>query len=108
MRWSTGGRASTNIEDRRGAGGRVAMVGGGGGILALIVFLLAGGDIGGLFGTSGGTVATTAEEQEAERNVALVLGSTEEVWGEIFRAQGKRYEEPTLVLFRQQVSSACG
>jgi len=40
--------------------------------------------------------------------VARVLGSTERVWEEKFRAAGRRYEPPTLVLFSDAVRSACG
>jgi hypothetical protein len=112
MRWSTGSRESTNVEDRRGSGGRVATMGGAGAVIALIVYLLGGGGIGGLIGGGGGgggaSVAVTAEEKEQEQNVKMVLGSTERVWGELFRANGKRYEEPTLVLFKGRVQSACG
>jgi predicted metalloprotease len=31
--------------------------------------------------------------------VTRVLGSTEAVWGSVFRQSGKRYEPPTLVMF---------
>ena len=110
MRWSTGSRESTNVEDRRGSGGRVATMGGAGAVIALIVYLLGGGDLSGLVGQGGGggPVAITPEEKEQEKNVKMVLGSTERVWGELFRARGKRYEEPTLVLFKGRVQSACG
>ena len=37
-----------------------------------------------------------------------MLGSTEDVWSEIFAAQGQRYRKPTLVLFSDAVASACG
>ncbi len=37
-----------------------------------------------------------------------MLGDTEDVWKEIFQEQGKTYEEPKLVLFRDRVESACG
>jgi predicted metalloprotease len=110
MRWSTGSRESTNVEDRRGSGGRVATMGGAGAVIAAIIYLLSGGDIGGLVsqGGGGGSVAVTQEEKEQEQNVKMVLGSTERVWGELFRANGKTYEEPTLVLFKGRVQSACG
>ena len=29
-------------------------------------------------------------------------------WGELFSQQGKQYQQPTLVLFRNRVQSACG
>jgi predicted metalloprotease len=37
-----------------------------------------------------------------------VLGSTERTWSEIFKAAGRNYEKPTLVLFSDAVQSACG
>jgi predicted metalloprotease len=37
-----------------------------------------------------------------------VLGTTEDVWNDIFRRNNSDYREPTLVLFSQQVQSACG
>jgi len=38
----------------------------------------------------------------------VVLGKTEDVWQEVFRQNGKQYREPKLVLFTDQVQSACG
>ena len=41
--------------------------------------------------------------------VAQVLGSTEDVWSELFREQsGAAYRPPRLVLFTGLTSSACG
>jgi len=40
--------------------------------------------------------------------VAVVLGTTEDVWNQTFRQLGARYREPTLVLFDGAVRSACG
>jgi predicted metalloprotease len=40
--------------------------------------------------------------------VSVVLGDTEETWGKIFAASGRQYREPVLVLFEDQVRSACG
>jgi predicted metalloprotease len=45
---------------------------------------------------------------EAKQFVSVVLADTEDVWNELFRRQGREYEEPTLVLFRGRVESACG
>ncbi|MFI5131007.1 MAG: neutral zinc metallopeptidase [Chitinophagales bacterium] len=115
MRW-TGGRESSNVDDRRGlsTGGVVA----GGGIIAVIAFLL-NMFLGG--GTDDGSSPIqipaqsqemTAEEKAADderaKFVKVVLGYTEDVWGELFSQQGKQYQQPTLVLFRNRVQSACG
>ena len=40
--------------------------------------------------------------------VSVVLGSTEDVWGEIFRKSGNQYPAPTLVLFSGTTQTACG
>ena len=40
--------------------------------------------------------------------IRRVLADTEDVWDDIFRAAGKRYEKPTLVLFTKATRSACG
>ncbi len=37
-----------------------------------------------------------------------MLGSTEDTWQQVFRAEGGTYREPTLVLFSDRVNSACG
>ena len=37
-----------------------------------------------------------------------MLKDTENAWNAIFQKSGKRYQEPTLVLFEGRVSSACG
>jgi len=40
--------------------------------------------------------------------VSVVLKDTETVWGKIFQQSGSTYRQPKLVLFRDQVQSACG
>ena len=119
MRWRDQ-RKSTNVEDRRGMGGKGMAIGGGGIgilILALGVFLC-GGDPGSLLRQtptqeiqptqnqpqtrSGGT------EDELKQFASAVLGSTEDVWNDIFRKNNLKYREPKLVLFTGQVKSACG
>ena len=39
---------------------------------------------------------------------SAVLGDTEDVWGALFKAMGKRYEPPKLVLYRRGTRTACG
>ncbi|RYE15839.1 MAG: metalloprotease, partial [Sphingobacteriales bacterium] len=48
-----------------------------------------------------------ADDQRASV-VKVVMADTEDVWNKIFSASGQRYQEPTLVLFRDGVESACG
>jgi hypothetical protein len=117
MRWESG-RRSTNIEDRRGLGVRRGVqIGGGGVILALIAALLGAPPsvILELLGGGGATsapvsaprAASPAEEQRAEM-VKVVLADTEDTWGALYGRRGERYEPPTLVLFTDEVESACG
>jgi predicted metalloprotease len=90
------------------------VVGGGIGtlVIVLIVYLL-GGDPSGILQQSGsgeatGTVEATEEENAMAQFVSVVLADTEEVWGKIFAESGSTYRQPALVLFRDQVQSACG
>jgi uncharacterized protein len=52
--------------------------------------------------------ATNPQDEELKQFVRVVLAETEDVWNEIFRQAGRQYREPTLVLFTDQVQSACG
>ena len=122
MRWRKG-RRSSNIEDRRGQRGRrVRRVGARGGIgtiviaLALAYFLgidpavilqMQGGT-GPATGTTDPGWQPTADKQQTADFVSVVLADTEDTWNAIFKKAGKTYQEPGLVLFSGQVSSACG
>lgn len=57
-------------------------------------------------GTSVGDRGTPADE--GGQFVATVLADTEDTWNEIFSNWGENYREPTLVLFSDSTSSACG
>ena len=50
----------------------------------------------------------TSEEKELVDFVSVVLADTEETWHTLFKQQGKKYQEPKLILFRDAVKSACG
>jgi predicted metalloprotease len=111
-------RQSENIEDRRGMSrGGIAIGGGLGGIVVLIIALLLGADPRQLLeqtrvdGPASGTQtsrSTNPQEEELKQFSATVLASTEDVWTDIFRQEGMSYRKPTLVLFTEQVRSACG
>ncbi|RSK57600.1 KPN_02809 family neutral zinc metallopeptidase [Bacillus canaveralius] len=114
MRWK-GRRGSSNVEDRRGTGGKTLVGGGIGGIVILLIVTLLGGDPGAILnniGITGSDTTTPYEETKQEKELAdfvsVVLADTEEVWTEQFRQQGLVYEEPTLVLYTDSVQSACG
>ena len=117
MKWQ-GGRRSSNIEDRRGMRPRGGLVGGGiGTILIIIAALYFGVDPSFLIeGMQSSNVSTSGTQPTADdlRNdpladmIAVVIADTEDVWGELFANQGRRYEQPTLVLFTGSTHSACG
>lgn len=50
----------------------------------------------------------SAAEDELADFVSVVLADTEETWHQLFSQMGGRYKEPTLVLYRGAVKSACG
>lgn len=117
MRWKNR-EQSSNVEDRRGMRPSVAVGGGGLGIvlIALLVMLF-GGDPSALLQGVGDNSATMQPGQmqsgggiddEGKEFVSVVLKDTEEVWDEIFRRMGRRYQNPTLVLFTDRVQSGCG
>jgi uncharacterized protein len=117
MRWR-GERQSTNVEDRRGIGGKGLAVGGGlGTIVLLLLALLMGGDPQQLLeqvqtGQGPGAQQPASRQQPAQDDqtqfVRAALASTEDVWAEIFRQNGERYRAPTLVIFDGRTPSACG
>lgn len=49
-----------------------------------------------------------APKDQLGRFAATVLAQTEDVWTDIFRSQGKTYQDPKLVLFSGSTRSACG
>jgi len=116
-------RRSENVEDRRGMGlPRGVKIGGVGG-LGLLLIVVIGALLGvdptvllqgepGIFQPAtepGGQSAPAAGQADPIRDfVAAVLGETEDVWTEVFRADGRTYVPPTLVLFSGAVRSACG
>jgi len=121
MRWQ-GRRESENVEDRRRSAAPVA-VGGGIGVLviAIIIALLGGDPQQVLQQVGGGGAAQVGVPVDGEEVAQLdpaeelrgqfarvVLADTEDVWNRIFSQQGRKYREPTLVLFSGQVHSACG
>ena len=136
MEWR-GRRPSSNVEDRRGAGGRspfgrgglripagrggVRRAGGGigiGGIILILIIswilginpltLLSGGDIGLDGGGYEQQTSRAPADDETAAFIRTVLAETEDTWNGIFQASGENYREPTLVLFSGQVQSACG
>jgi predicted metalloprotease len=121
MRWRDYGQSS-NVEDRRGLGGRGLAIGGGGlGVIILaLAALICGIDPRQLLEglppevtqTQQPGSASNSATQPADENrqfAGAVMKMTEDIWGEILPQQARvRYQKPKLVLFSGQVSSACG
>ncbi|MDB2384977.1 neutral zinc metallopeptidase, partial [Polaribacter sp.] len=129
-------RKSSNVEDRRGQGSRGIFGGSSGGgintmllslisrflftkkglivvaIVAVIAFATGTNPLTFISNLVGGQnnfqtstpYSGTAEENELADFSATVLADTEDIWNNIL----PNYREPTLVLFTQSVSSACG
>jgi predicted metalloprotease len=109
-------RESSNVQDRRGMSTKGGLAIGGGlvGVIFLVIKLFLGGDVStdqqNPFPVQ--TTQLTPQEQAADDErahfVSKVLALTEDVWDSLFEAEGKTYIKPTLVLFRDNVESACG
>lgn len=115
MKWR-GRETSQNVDDRRGGGRKGAAFGGVAIIIALIAYFV-GGDPTQLMqvlqqqqaGQSEQTHTPTAAENESAQFVSVVLKDTEDVWSKVFSEQlHENYAEPKLVLFTNEVQSACG
>ena len=95
--------------------------GGMGGAVILVIVVL----ISMFFGGEGGSPVQNAPSQSAQSSyyppthqgagneqlrdfVSVVLADTEDTWRPLFRQMDRTYQEPTLVLFSDQVRSACG
>lgn len=112
MLWE-GRRGSSNIEDRRGIGGRGIAVGGGIGsvIIGLIIYLLGGNPSQVMEQGPSNAPQTQAEKQADDREaqfVSVVLADTEDIWSKLFNNMNKQYINPTLVMFNDATQSGCG
>ncbi|HXG80787.1 MAG TPA: neutral zinc metallopeptidase, partial [Sphingomicrobium sp.] len=118
------GPESDNLIDRTGGGhGGLNLGGGLGMILPLIasrfgitgiLILLLGycvltqfGGGGFLSGGGGGTGQSTLPPEQ-RRFLGQVLGSTEQVWGQIFQQAGAQYRPTPMVLYTNHDQSGCG
>jgi predicted metalloprotease len=54
------------------------------------------------------SIPTDPRQEELKHFVSVVLADTEDIWGEIFARQDATYQQPSVVLFTEQVESACG
>lgn len=108
-------RRSSNVEDRRGQGiAGKSVIGGGLGLVLFVVYTLMGGnpsDLSNVINMGSGSnteYVETKEDREMAEFVSVIFADTEDVWTEVFSEMGRQYKPPTLVLYTEQVNSACG
>jgi predicted metalloprotease len=127
VRFRTGAQLDpSQVEDRRGRGGAVAVGGGGLGVVGVIIYLafaLLGGGGSGTFdqldGLSVGPGYDTSATQldcstgadANDRQDCRILGDVNSVqayWSSWFKRHGKRYEAANTVFFTGSTSTGCG
>src|SRR5688500_495315 len=121
MRWRDYGQSS-NIEDRRGLGGRGLAIGGGGiGVLILALGAMLCGidprqllenlpaETGQIQQPGPASNSVNRPPDENRQFVGAVMKMTEDIWDQILPQQTRvRYRQPKLVLYDGQTRSACG
>jgi predicted metalloprotease len=123
VRFRPGARLDpSQVEDRRGRGGPIALGGGGLGVAGIVIYLLLsvlGGGNGGTFTDLQGMSAPEAASQldcstGADANTrqdCRILGdinSVQKYWADWSRAHGKTYQPAVTVFFDGQTSTGCG
>lgn len=112
-----GRRQSTNVDDRRGSSvGKAGGIGLGGILIAGLLYLVFGvnpTEVLQQTGAIGGTqiesdYTPSAEEEQLAVFSKQILAGTEDVWSKIFRANGRTYEPPRLVLYNDYVQTSTG
>ena len=126
MRWK-GQRKSSNVEDRRGTGARMASGGGKMSIVTVVIvivisvvtgknpielFQMVGGSSNQNQSSSKSNSTPVSQRSAAETELAefskTILGSTEDAWHAEFQRRGSNYQAPGMVIFEGNVQSACG
>ncbi len=128
----SGRRSSSNVTDNRGVSTKTKAAGGVGGVgivAVLIYFFLSGGNVSPTVVNqlAGGTTTQTvtakksttdsafyknnrdfANEDELFTFTSQVLASTEDIWADLFKKQGKTYVPAKMNVFSGNTNSACG
>jgi predicted metalloprotease len=123
MRWSDLGR-SRNLDDQRGSSGLGGMSGmrmgglGLGGVALVVVFalltkqnpldLLQQVQGNGTAAETPGAPVTDPNEEPEIRFVSFVLDTSQKMWARMVPEAGNRWRDARLVVFRDQLTSACG
>jgi len=128
MRFRPGAQLDpSQVQDRRGFGGPIAMGGGGLGVVGVVVYLLfalLGGGSSGTFGSLDGVsvgpgsgsgqsaqldCSTGADaNQRQDCRILADVNSVQKYWSGWFRAHGKRYQEADTVFFTGSTDTGCG
>ena len=114
-----GRRESTNVEDRRGmsGAGKASLGIGGMIIVALLTWVMGGNPLEVLQGGVGDETSDEGQQTEyvqSEEEAQLfsftkkIFASTEDVWTEVFKAEGLEYRQPKMVIYRTSTRSGCG
>ncbi len=116
-----GRRESTNVEDRRSGGmsgaGKASLGIGGMIIVALLTWVMGGNPLEVLQGGVGDETSDEGQQTEyvqSEEEAQLfsftkkIFASTEDVWTELFKAEGLEYRQPKMVIYRTSTRSGCG
>lgn len=119
MRWQQG-RRSDNVEDRRGMAMPGMKISGLGIIAVLLISLITRTNPLRLLAlltqgspqtespaTTPGNAPSSGYDTQKEF-ASVILADTEDVWSQQFQEMNRSYEAPKLVLFSDQVQSACG
>lgn len=85
-------------------------------IIVALYFLLGGNpdeiaqslQTGGLSSPAAVGQPLSEKDKEMGEFISVILADTEDVWGTVFGESGQQYRQPRLVLFTDQVQSACG
>ena len=114
-----GRRESTNVEDRRSGGmsgtGKASLGIGGMILVALLTWVMGGNPLEVLdddedSGDEGQQTEYVQSEEEAQlfSFTKKIFASTEDVWTELFEAEGLEYRQPKMVIYRSATRSGCG
>ena len=114
MQWKMG-RRSDNVEDARGSGIGGGSLSLGAVAIAVVLGLVTGhnpmeflGLLSDMSGSPTQEAGAPPAGDEAADFVRAILGTTEDVWVNLFEREGATYDPPHLVLFSGQVRSGCG
>ncbi len=118
MDWQNLPSSGGGVDDRRGSGGVPGgglAVGGIGGLVIALIAMFFGINPSSITGGSTAPSHTQSGNQTGSQAgdttyqfIDKVLGSNNQVWGNIFQQSGKQFQKPVLVLYSGGTQSGCG